>query len=56
MNGLKVFIFGVGEIDVFVVMVCIGGSGFKGVSVFVVLVNVSGISYGKKERKMGWNV
>lgn len=55
-NGFKVFIFGVGSMDVFVVMVCIGEDGFKGVFVFVVLVNVDGIEYGKVEEKMGWNV
>ena len=32
-----------------------GGSGPKGVSAFAVPANAPGISYGKKERKMGWN-
>lgn len=54
-NGFKVFILGVGSIDLLVVMVCIGGFGVCGVLVIVVLGDIFGISYGKKESKMGWN-
>ncbi|MAB92503.1 MAG: acyl-CoA dehydrogenase [Alteromonas sp.] len=55
LNGSKVFISGAGETDVLVVMARTGGSGPKGVSAFAVPANAPGISYGKKERKMGWN-
>lgn len=54
--GFKMFILGVGEIDLLVVMVCIGGEGVVGILVFVVFVDVVGIEYGKVEEKMGWNV
>lgn len=55
LNGSKVFISGAGETDVLVVMARTGDSGPKGVSAFAVPANAPGISYGKKERKMGWN-
>ena len=55
LNGSKVFISGAGETDVHVVMARTGGSDPKGVSAFAVPANAPGISYGKKERKMGWN-
>lgn len=55
LNGVKVFIFGVGVIELLVVMVWIGGVGVGGISVIVVLVDLLGISYGCKEEKMGWN-
>ncbi len=55
LNGSKAFISGAGETDVLVVMARTGGSGPKGVSAFAVPANAPGISYGKKERKMGWN-
>jgi len=55
MTGSKVFISGAGETDVLVVMARTGGPGAKGVSAFVVDANAEGISYGRKEDKMGWN-
>lgn len=55
LNGSKVFISGAGETDVLVVMARTGDSGSKGVSAFAVPANAPGITYGKKERKMGWN-
>ena len=55
LNGSKVFISGAGDTDVLVVMARTGGSGAKGVSAFVVPANANGISYGRKEPKMGWN-
>ncbi|AIW16528.1 acyl-CoA dehydrogenase family protein [Vibrio tubiashii] len=54
-NGAKVFISGAGETDVLVVMARTGSEGAKGVSAFVVPANIEGISYGRKEPKMGWN-
>lgn len=55
LNGAKVFISGAGETDVLVVMARTGDKGAKGVSAFVVPADRAGISYGRKEPKMGWN-
>ncbi|MFH4509786.1 acyl-CoA dehydrogenase family protein [Vibrio alginolyticus] len=55
LNGAKVFISGAGDTDVLVVMARSCGEGAGGVSVFVVPADCEGISYGKKEAKMGWN-
>ncbi|ANP67356.1 acyl-CoA dehydrogenase family protein [Vibrio sp. Vb1554] len=54
-NGGKTFISGAGETDVLVVMARTGDEGAKGVSAFVVPAHADGISYGRKEPKMGWN-
>ncbi len=54
-NGNKMFISGAGETDVLVVMLRTGGRGAKGISALVIPANAKGISYGKKEEKMGWN-
>ncbi|KJY84682.1 acyl-CoA dehydrogenase [Vibrio galatheae] len=54
-NGAKVFISGAGETEVLVVMVRTGGEGAKGISAFVVPANSDGVSFGRKEPKMGWN-
>ncbi|RUO58560.1 acyl-CoA dehydrogenase family protein [Pseudidiomarina insulisalsae] len=54
-NGSKMFISGAGSTDVLVVMARTGEAGPKGVSAFVVPADAEGISYGKKEAKMGWN-
>ncbi|MCB1731418.1 MAG: acyl-CoA dehydrogenase family protein [Halieaceae bacterium] len=54
-NGSKVFISGAGDTDVLVVMLRTGGPGPKGVSALLVPADAPGISYGKKEDKMGWN-
>ncbi|AVF72527.1 acyl-CoA dehydrogenase family protein [Vibrio alginolyticus] len=55
LNGAKVFISGAGDTDVLVVMARSCGGGAGGVSAFVVPADCEGISYGKKEAKMGWN-
>ncbi|EMX0310054.1 TPA: acyl-CoA dehydrogenase family protein [Vibrio parahaemolyticus] len=55
LNGGKAFISGAGETDVLVVMARTGEAGAKGVSAFVVPAQADGISYGRKELKMGWN-
>ena len=54
-NGSKVFISGAGETDVLVVMLRTGDAGPKGISALLVPADADGISYGKKEDKMGWN-
>lgn len=55
LNGTKAFISGAGDTDVLVVMARTGGAGAKGVSAFVVPADAQGITYGRKEQKMGWN-
>ena len=55
LNGSKTFISGAGETDVLVVMARTGDAGAKGISAFVLQADTPGISYGRKEPKMGWN-
>ena len=55
LNGAKAFISGAGDTDVIVVMARTGGGGAGGVSAFVVPARLAGITYGRKENKMGWN-
>ncbi|EPG0528919.1 acyl-CoA dehydrogenase family protein [Vibrio harveyi] len=55
LNGGKTFISGAGDTDVLVVMARTGDAGAKGVSAFVVPADADGVSYGRKEPKMGWN-
>jgi alkylation response protein AidB-like acyl-CoA dehydrogenase len=55
LNGAKAFISGAGDTDVLVVMARTGGPGARGVSAFVVPGDTPGITYGRKEHKMGWN-
>ena len=54
-NGSKCFISGAGSTDVLVAMVRTGGPGPKGISAVVIPADQEGISYGRKEDKMGWN-
>jgi hypothetical protein len=54
-NGSKVFISGAGETDVLVVMLRTGEAGPKGITALLVPADTPGVSYGKKEEKMGWN-
>ncbi|MEJ0041554.1 MAG: isobutyryl-CoA dehydrogenase [Rhizomicrobium sp.] len=55
LNGAKAFISGAGVSDVYVCMVRTGEDGPKGISCLVVEKGTAGLSFGKKERKMGWN-
>lgn len=55
LNGSKAFISGAGETDLLIVMARTGASGPSGISAFAVPANTPGITYGRKERKMGWN-
>lgn len=55
LNGSKAFISGAGATDVLVVMARTGDDGARGISAFVVPAGAPGISYGRKEEKMGWN-
>ncbi|VTU26871.1 Acyl-CoA dehydrogenase [Variovorax sp. PBL-H6] len=54
-NGGKAFISGAGATDVLVLMARTGGGGAGGISAMAVPADAPGISYGKKEHKMGWN-
>src|SRR3954465_944602 len=55
LNGSKAFISGAGISDIYVCMVRTGEDGPKGISCIVVEKGTPGLSFGKKERKMGWN-
>ncbi len=54
-TGSKAFISGAGSTDVLVVMVRTGESGARGISCLFIPTNLPGISFGRKEPKMGWN-
>ncbi|XP_061237661.1 isobutyryl-CoA dehydrogenase, mitochondrial [Bos javanicus] len=55
LNGSKAFISGGGEADIYVVMCRTGGPGPRGISCVVVEKGTPGLSFGKKEKKVGWN-
>ncbi|KAJ3335296.1 Isobutyryl-CoA dehydrogenase, mitochondrial [Gonapodya sp. JEL0774] len=55
LNGSKAFISGGGDSEVYVVMARTGGPGPKGISCIVVDKGTEGLSFGAKEKKMGWN-
>ncbi|MDP3491002.1 MAG: acyl-CoA dehydrogenase family protein [Phenylobacterium sp.] len=55
LDGAKAFISGGGVSDLYVVMARTGGAGAGGVSAFVVEKGTLGLSFGARERKMGWN-
>ncbi|MGH7112426.1 MAG: acyl-CoA dehydrogenase family protein [Stellaceae bacterium] len=54
-NGTKAFISGGGASDVYVTMVRTGGSGPQGISCLVTENGAKGLSFGKKEKKLGWH-
>lgn len=54
-TGSKAFISGAGSTDVLVAMVRTGGPGAKGISCVLIPADAPGITYGRKEDKMGWN-
>ncbi len=55
LDGGKAFISGAGATDALVVMARTGGPGAAGISAFLVAADSPGITYGRKEDKMGWN-
>ena len=55
LNGSKAFISGAGVSDIYVCMVRTGDDGPKGISCLVIENGTPGLSFGKPERKMGWN-
>ncbi len=54
-NGTKQFISGAGVNDLYVTMVRTGAPGAKGISCLVIEKDMPGVSFGAKERKLGWN-
>lgn len=54
-SGTKQFISGAGVNDVYVTMVRTGDAGAKGISCLVIDKDMPGVSFGAKERKLGWN-
>ena len=55
LNGSKSFISGGPTSDLFAVMCRTGGEGAEGVSCLLVEKGSKGLSFGKQEKKMGWN-
>lgn len=55
LNGEKAFISGGGVSDIYVCMVRTGEEGPHGITALVVEKGTPGLSFGKKEKKMGWN-
>ena len=60
LNGTKAFISGAGDTEVLVVMARLADAdgpraGADGISAFAVDADSPGISFGRKEAKMGWN-
>ena len=54
-TGTKQFISGAGENEVYVTMVRTGVDGPKGISCLVIEKDMSGVSFGANERKLGWH-
>lgn len=54
-NGTKAFISGGSVSDVYACMVRTGEEGPKGISCILVEKNTPGMSFGKKEMKLGWH-
>lgn len=55
LNGAKAFISGGSTSDVYVVMVRTGDASPKGISCVLVEKDRPGLSFGKREEKMGWH-
>ena len=55
LNGVKQFISGAGATDLYFVFARTGAPGHAGISAFVLTKDMKGLSFGKPERKMGWN-
>jgi alkylation response protein AidB-like acyl-CoA dehydrogenase len=55
LDGTKAFISGGGRSDVYIVMARTGEGGPRGISCFLVENGTSGLSFGAKEKKLGWH-
>lgn len=56
LNGTKMWITSGGISSVYVVMARTGEEGARGISAFLIADGTEGLSFGKKENKMGWKV
>ncbi len=54
LSGTKAFTSGGGYSDLYIVMARSGVPGAKGISAFLVQDGLDGLTFGKKEQKMGW--
>jgi alkylation response protein AidB-like acyl-CoA dehydrogenase len=54
-NGVKAFISGAGESEVYVCMVRTGDDSHRGISCLVIEKEMPGVSFGAQERKLGWH-
>ena len=54
-NGSKAFISGGGLSDLYVTMVRTGADGPRGISCVIAEKGAAGLSFGRPERKLGWN-
>lgn len=54
LDGAKAFISGGGVSDIYVCMVRTGGTGPKGISCILVEKGTPGLSFGAREKKLGW--
>ena len=55
LDGTKAFISGAGASDVYLVMARTGEGGARGISCFLVENGTPGLSFGARERKLGWH-
>ncbi len=55
LSGTKAFISGAGATDLYAVMVRTGAEGPHGISCLLIEKDTPGLSFGRPERKMGWN-
>lgn len=55
LNGTKAFISGGSCSDIYICMVRTGDTGPRGISCLLVEKDRNGISFGKKEKKLGWH-
>jgi alkylation response protein AidB-like acyl-CoA dehydrogenase len=55
LDGNKAFISGGGRSDVYIVMARTGEGGPRGISCFLVENGTPGLSFGAKEKKLGWH-
>lgn len=54
-TGSKAFISGAGASDVYIVMVRTGDASAKGITCLAIDKTSPGVTFGKNERKLGWN-
>ncbi|KHL03580.1 acyl-CoA dehydrogenase family protein [Sinomonas humi] len=55
LNGVKQFISGAGSSALYIVMARTADTGHHGITAFLVPGDAPGLSFGRSEKKMGWN-